>query len=55
MSKIIHTILAHLFYHIGDIICHLPWEWTYRLYQYSMKKSIEHDEQIGYKIWKEPT
>ena len=52
MSKIYHIILAYLFYCAGDVICRLPWEWNYRLYQFLMKQSVEHDDLSGNRLWK---
>jgi hypothetical protein len=49
-----HTLLAYIFYYIGDIVCRIPTEWAYKLYQYSMAQSVRHDDLGGNKIWKEP-
>lgn len=49
-----YTFLAYCFYYIGDIACRIGFfETTANFYQYAMKKSIQYDEKIGFRLWKE--
>jgi len=50
---ILNTILAYLFYYIGDITSKIPIYWAYDVYQFAMRKSIEYDDISGKKVWKE--
>ncbi len=45
--------LSSMLYIIGDISCRISTELTANLYQYTMRKSFEIDEKIGFQIWKE--
>ena len=49
----INTLLACLFYYIGHIASKVPSSYTYDLYQFAMRKSIEYNDLSEYKIWKE--
>lgn len=48
-----YYVFAKVYYCIGDIVCRINAEWAGDLYQHCMKKSLQYDEKIGFKIWKE--
>jgi hypothetical protein len=52
MKKLYHNFMVIFYYYIGDIACHFGF--TYKIYQWAMKKSIEHDEKTNWNYWKEP-
>jgi hypothetical protein len=43
--------LAHVFYFMGDKICHVDSDWAYELYQKFMGASMHFDEKNGWEIW----
>ena len=49
-----YTILAHLFYYLGDIFWRIPAGFAYHLYHNCMLLSIKYDDLSGNKIWKAP-
>ena len=50
-SNTYYTILAYLFYYLGDIFWRIPAGFAYRLYHNSMLLSIKYDDLGGNKIW----
>jgi hypothetical protein len=42
------------FYTLGDLLSHLDYNWSYRLYQKCMQISCTHDEKINFWFWKQP-
>lgn len=53
MKTLIYKTISIFFYHLGDIVCHLDFEWAANLYQKFMNISVNFDEKIGFQIWKE--
>jgi hypothetical protein len=51
----LYKIIVWAFYHIGDIACNLPWEWSFNLYQKSMLISVTYDKKIGFQFWQKPS
>jgi hypothetical protein len=52
MKALVYRTLSLFFYHLGDIICHIPF--LYFAYQWCMRLSLKYDEKIGFKLWIEP-
>ena len=46
-----YTMLAYLFYYLGDIFWRIPTGFAYLLYHNSMLLSIKYDDLAGNKIW----
>lgn len=40
-------------YHLGDKIYRLPFQWSAELYQYAMWKSVQINDNYDLKIWKQ--
>ena len=54
-KNIYYKILVWSLYKIGDVLCNLNYEWSWRLYQKCMTLSYEYDEYLDFWLWKEPT
>lgn len=52
--KVFYSLLAHLFYFLGDLCSKVPTELFFSLYQKFMNLSLEYDSKNDYKIWKLP-
>ena len=46
-----YTMLAYLFYYLGDLFWRIPTGFAYHLYHNSMLLSIKYDDLGGNKIW----
>lgn len=46
-----YTLLAYLFYYLGDVFWRIPASFAYHLYHNSMLLSIKYDDLSGNKIW----
>lgn len=55
MKNQMYKMMAYFFYIIGDILCRIPTDMSYFLYQKSMNISVHLDEKTGFNIWKQPT
>jgi hypothetical protein len=53
-KNIYYKTLVWTSYQIGDLLCHIPFEWSFYLYQKAMNFSVECDEKIGFWLWQEP-
>lgn len=53
-SNTYYTILAYLFYCLGDAFWRIPAGFSYHLYHNCMLLSIKYDDLGGNKIWKAP-
>jgi hypothetical protein len=53
MRYYIFMFLTLFFYYIGDILSRLPFYWSAEAYQWVMKLSVDFDDKIGRKIWKD--
>jgi len=53
-SNTYYTLLAYLFYYLGDVFWRIPAGFAYHLYHYSMLLSIKYDDLGGNKVWKAP-
>lgn len=52
MRHLFYKTLAYTYYYIGDITARLCLcDWCYRLYQYSMMKSMYYDDMSGNNVW----
>jgi hypothetical protein len=49
-----YTILAYVFYYLGDLFWRIPVDFCYHLYQKSMILSVKYDDLSENKIWKVP-
>jgi hypothetical protein len=52
ISSLYYTLLAYLFYYLGDIFWRIPAGFAYDLYHNCMLLSIKYDDLGGNKIWK---
>jgi len=46
-----YTLLAYIFYYLGDLFWRIPAGFAYHLYHNSMLLSIKYDDLAGNKIW----
>ena len=49
-----YTLLAYLFYYLGDVFWRIPTNLGYVIYGKCMMLSIEYDDLGGNKVWKAP-
>ena len=54
ISSLYYTLLAYLFYYLGDVFWRIPAGFSYHLYHNCMLLSIKYDDLGGNKIWKAP-
>ena len=52
-KRFYYALLANIFYYLGDVASRVGLETTSTFYQYAMKKSLQYDEKIGFRLWKE--
>lgn len=52
LAQQVHKLQCLFWFNLGDIIYYFPWRWCFKLYQYSMEKSIEINDKYDLKIWK---
>jgi hypothetical protein len=52
VCNLYYTIMAHLFYYLGDLFWRIPTGFAYHFYHNCMMLSIKHDDLGGNKIWK---